>query len=306
MKINFLYDINVSLEQMIGYEMASILWGQLFTDEIDVNILATSSDELDPNVIGGAIPEFHEQHYALFLQYFEADITSAEDQAAYDALQQGNTVDFLLNDDLVSGNTKLKLTTALAKALGMDEAISLDRYVLDESTNYLDGTIMMNQDFAWDFNYIRDSEAAENTLDFLSVALHETGHILGFTSSLDYSLQQETLYSGRTELSNFSPLDLFRFSAESLSQNNPDGSVNDLSIGGVTWFSPDGGETLTAKMSTGKEGDGYQASHWERRYDPLGIMDPTLWYQERASITDLDFLAFDVMCYDLSHNSGDV
>ena len=71
---------------------------------------------------------------ALFLQYFEADITSAEDQQAYDALQQGNTIDFLLNGDLVGGNTKLKLTTALAKALGMDEAISLDRYVLDEST----------------------------------------------------------------------------------------------------------------------------------------------------------------------------
>ena len=188
----------------------------------------------------------------------------------------------------------------------MDEAISLDRHILDESTNYLDGTIMMNQDFAWDFNYIRDAEAAENTLDFLSVALHETGHILGFTSSLDYSLQQETLYSGRTELSNFNPLDLFRFSAESLSQNNPDGTVNDLSVGGVAWFSPDGGETLTAKMSTGKEGDGYQASHWERRYDPLGIMDPTLWYQERASITDLDVLAFDVMGYDLSQNAGDV
>ena len=306
MKINFIYSPDVSLEQMMGYEMAAIMWGQLFTDDIQVNILAKSTDQLDANVIGGAIPEFHEQHYALFLQYFEADITSAEDQAAYDALQQGNTIDFLLNGELIGGNTKLKLTTALAKALGMEEAISLDRYVLDDSANFLDGTIMMNQNFTWDFNYLRDSEAAENTLDFLSVALHETGHILGFTSSLDFTLQQETLYSGRTELSNFSPLDLFRFSAASLAQNNPDGSVNDLSVGGVAWFSLDGGETLGAKMSTGKTGDGYQASHWERRYDPLGIMDPTLWYQERASITDLDVLAFDIMGYDLAANAGEV
>ena len=47
--------------------------------------------------------------------------------------------------------------------------------------------------------------------------------------------------------------------------------VNDLSIGGVAWFSTDGGETLAAQMSTGKDGDGFQASHWERRYDPLGL-----------------------------------
>ncbi|MEM9271490.1 MAG: NF038122 family metalloprotease [Cyanobacteria bacterium P01_F01_bin.143] len=306
MKINFIYDPTVNFAQRIGYEIASIIWGQLFTDNIEVNILARSTDSLDPHVIGGAMPEFHEQHYALFLQYYEADITSEEDQLAFDVLQQGNTVDFLLDGDLVGGNTKLKLTTALAKALGMTEAISLERYILDESEHFVDGTILMNQDFAWDFNYLRNSEAAEETLDFMSVALHEIGHILGFTSSLDFSLEEETLFSSRTELSNFSPLDLFRFSAESLAQNNPDGVVNDLSIGGTAWFSTDGGETLSAKMSTGKEGDGFQASHWERRYDPLGIMDPTLWYQERAEITDLDVLAFDIIGYDLSSEANDV
>ncbi|ELS05046.1 hypothetical protein Xen7305DRAFT_00047850, partial [Xenococcus sp. PCC 7305] len=306
MKINFIYNLAISLEQRIGYEIASIIWGKLFADNIDINILVQATDQLNPNVIGAAIPKFHEQHYALFLQYYKADITSAEDQIAFDALQQGNTIDFLLDGDLIGGNTKLKLTTALAKALGMTEAISLDRYVLDESEHFLDGTIVINQDFAWDFNYLRNSEAEENTLDFLSVALHETGHILGFTSSLDFSLQEETLHSDRTELGNFSPLDLFRFSAASLAQDNPDGAVNDLSIGGVAWFSADGGETLSAKMSTGKEGDGFQASHWERRYDPLGIMDPTLWYQERADISDLDVLAFDVMGYDLSESAQDV
>ena len=304
MKINFIYDSNVSHAQMLGYEMSSLLWGKLFTDDIQVNIFAQGTDELDANVIGGAIPEFHEQHYALFLQYYEADITSTEDQAAFDMLQEGNTIDFLLNGDLVGGNTKLKLTTALAKALGMEEAISLERNLLED--NFLDGTIKMNQNFAWDFNYLRDAEGEENTLDFLSVTLHETGHILGFTSSLDFSLEQETLYSGREELSNFSPLDLFRFSAQSFTQENPDGAVADLSIGGTAWFSVDGGETISAKMSTGKDGDGFQASHWERRYDPLGVMDPTLWYQERVEISELDVLAFDVIGYDLSKQAENV
>ena len=65
MKINFIYDPNVSYEQMIGYEIAALLWGKLFTDNMEVNIFAKSTDSLDSNVIGGAIPEFHEQHYAL-------------------------------------------------------------------------------------------------------------------------------------------------------------------------------------------------------------------------------------------------
>ena len=60
MKINFIYDPNVSIEQMLGYEIAAITWGKLFTDNIEINILAQGSNELDENVIGGAIPEFHE------------------------------------------------------------------------------------------------------------------------------------------------------------------------------------------------------------------------------------------------------
>ncbi|MGK7896288.1 MAG: PEP-CTERM sorting domain-containing protein, partial [Xenococcus sp. (in: cyanobacteria)] len=86
MKINFIYGATVSYAQMIGYEIASIMWGHLFTDDIEVNIFAKGTESLDSNVIGGAIPEFHEQHYALFLQYYQADITSTEDQLAFDAL----------------------------------------------------------------------------------------------------------------------------------------------------------------------------------------------------------------------------
>ena len=86
--------------------------------------------------------------------------------------------------------------------------------------------------------------------------------------------------------------------------SNPDGSVSDLSVGGTALFSIDGLETVLAEFSTGNDeesgGDGYQASHWERRYDPLGIMDPTLWYQERAEISALDLQSLDVIGWDLT------
>ena len=61
-QINFHYTPDVTREQMIGYEMAALIWGQLFTDNINVDILATTTNQLNENVIGGASPQFHEQH----------------------------------------------------------------------------------------------------------------------------------------------------------------------------------------------------------------------------------------------------
>ena len=49
MKINFIYDPNVNFAQMIGYEIAALMWGQLFTDDIEVNIFAQGTDSLDSN-----------------------------------------------------------------------------------------------------------------------------------------------------------------------------------------------------------------------------------------------------------------
>uniref|UniRef100_UPI00190EBA15 NF038122 family metalloprotease n=1 Tax=Calothrix rhizosoleniae TaxID=888997 RepID=UPI00190EBA15 len=165
------------------------------------------------------------------------------------------------------------------------------RDLVDPNAN--DGYIVLNDSFTWDNDYTRTGEAAEQTIDLLSVVLHETGHIMGFTSGIDYSLENNTQYSGQQELSNFTPLDLYRFSADS----------NTANLSG-NLFTIDGGTTILATLATGLDNDDYQASHWENRYDTSGIMDPTLSYQERAEISELDVQTMDVLGYDTNPDAA--
>ena len=138
------------------------------------------------------------------------------------------------------------------------------------------------------------------------MALHEIGHVLGFVSGIDGILNLETLYSGETEIDNFTVLDLFRFSSNSASVENSDGEVSDVSIGGDAYFSVDGGETNLGDFSTGQQtalgGDGFQASHWKRLKNAMGIMDPTLAFKERLSLSLLDLQAMDAVGWDIDYS----
>ena len=132
------------------------------------------------------------------------------------------------------------------------------------------------------------------------MALHELGHSLGFVSGLDGLIEIDELYSGDTEVEGFTALDLMRYSDASVTIENPDGSVSDLSFGGAAYFSLDGGETALAEFEAG---DVYQASHWQRFQNAIGIMDPTLGYQERTNISQLDLQAFDVLGWDVDYDA---
>nr|MDJ0619957.1 NF038122 family metalloprotease [Calothrix sp. MO_192.B10] len=426
---NYQYSLDMSIEEMLSFELAGLIWGQYITDDIQININVDLSNSLGENVIGGALPVMHEQNYGIYQEYLQRDITSSDDEQVYYYLQDGNTVDFLYNGQVIDGNSQILLTSAQMKALGMDEALDLDldeildllnlqqlidklvqklgdeghsayntannlktsidttldpklwqkilnhdgyaqldqylqgNLVLDASvityfdattaqtvaqdldtslqaardlaaqlvleldsyeTRYInqqlqqnqeqlipvfvqdkgtwtrdlvdpnatDGTIVLNSNFTWDSDYSRTGEAGAQTVDILSVALHETGHIMGFVSGLDYTLEQNTLYSGQEQLSNFTPFDLFRFSEDS--------GIADLS---GNLFSIDGGATIIATLSQGTDSD-YQASHWKRRYNALGVMDPTLWYGERAEVSELDVQAMDGLGYDVNPDAG--
>ena len=313
-QFNFTYDPSISLEQRVGFELAAAIWSTYLTDDITVSLHIGSSNSLgaDGSAVGGAVPMFYEQNYGVYQAYAAADATtSAEgdaatiDEQALESLQIGNTADFVVNGEIVDGNSEILLTSAQAKALGMDEAIALDngttwdRDLIDNSG--LDGYILVGNQYEWSYDYTRENDAPEGTLDFLSMAMHEIGHTLGFFSGLDGSLDTIDLHSGETQLEDFSVLDLYRHSLNASSIENPDGTMSDLTVGENSYFSLDGGVTNLANFATGIMGDGYQASHWKRLEKALGIMDPTLAYKERLTLSELDLQTMDVLGYDINY-----
>ncbi len=143
-----------------------------------------------------------------------------------------------------------------------------------------------NSDFSYDFN--PDDGVDSNKIDFDSVAVHEIGHVLGFTSDTGYHELD------RTFPVSVAIWDLFRF-RPGASFNTFAASERVLSSGGSqTYF--DG--TVQAALSTGRPdgtgGDRQQASHWKDdrltgQY--IGVMDPTLSDGKRYEISANDIAA---------------
>ena len=316
---NFTFDDAVSYDQRVAFELAARIWGTYLTDDVVVNLHIASTDGLDGNAVGGAVPFFYDQLYGIYQGYAEADITASSDstqsvdQQAFDSLQQGNTTALLLDGSVIESNTTLAITSAQAKALGMSGGLLLEngntweRNLVD--ANALDGYILINQSYTWNYDFLREKKARGKTLDFLSMAMHEIGHVLGFVSGIDGTMTLESMHSGEQTLDNFTVLDLYRYSSDSDSVTNPDGSVSDVSVGGDAYFSIDSGDTNLANFSTGQQkgrgGDGYQASHWKRLRKAMGLMDPTLAYKERLRLTLLDLQAMDVLGWDINYDALD-
>jgi hypothetical protein len=223
----------------------------------------------------------------------------------------------------------MNLTRANAKALGMGFADVFGSFSFG-STDFvgnfsdLDGYILFsdlsNAPVRWSYDYNRLLPAG-NTLDFLTTAIHEIGHVLGYVSGIDnpgwiskiadnWDIDDWDIYDtdsisdfysfGVSELVSYTtPLDLFRYSATSTAAGLRDMTYG--SLAGNKYFSTNQGKTAIAQFSTGANidigGDGQQASHWKPN---LAMMSPTLALGQRNSISTIDRRAFDTMGWDLS------
>lgn len=282
-----------------GFTAAANLWSAVITDNITIN-LQIGFSALGPNIIGGTSSEFIERSYFDVLQALATRRTSADDFSSYAALQPGVGYERLINHTSNNPNgansatpyvdtmDRVGLTTANAKVLGL--------LPQDDS---VDAIIRFSSSFSFDFGH--GETIAPGQFDFVGVAAHEIGHVLGFISGVDDIDQLNGLYAGGDFSSNL--IDLFRFSTLSLSFG--DGYSDYTADNSEKYFSVDGGETSVALFANGVNfGDGRQASHWKEDEPPVGIMDPTAALSERLTISPDDLRLFDVLGFTVIPEPG--
>jgi hypothetical protein len=152
--------------------------------------------------------------------------------------------------------------------------------------------IGFNSAFTFDFD--PENGITTNTTDFDAVAVHEIGHVLGFSSMVG---SKESTPSEPVFLS---VLDMFRFRPGVTMGTFPT-AQRILSSGGEHRFFGGGAElALSTGRPNGTAGDGRQSSHWKDDQlsgTHIGIMDPTIARGERETITANDVAAFNLLGY---------
>ena len=307
MQFNFSYAQNVSQIQIAAFEMAGRIWSSYLTDKVTINIAVDVQKDFIGNTIAGAIPRINGYSFNAFNTALRKDSTSNIDRTALNSLVFKDPDQFEVRfdktptsfEDEKIASKLINVSSANAKALGLDNSPS----------NVLDGNIVMRDltgtNTSWHYNFTRSNTTPANSVDFISVAIHEIGHILGFQSGIDQpwvssaNLRSNEYSESLNNRANAaSPLDLFRYSEKSQIGSNVE-KLNDLAVGGTPYLSL-GGSTVLGSFETGVSvalgGSGKQASHWKSG----GIMDAEIQRGVVPVITNLDLTAFDAIGWNIA------
>lgn len=305
---NFHYTPGTSVQAQQGFQAAAARWSSLLTDNVTIN-LTVGFNSLGGGILGQAATAEDFHTYAATRSALAADATSPADATAIAHLPGGSSFGMLINrtannphgagsatpyldNNGDANNQLLYFSNAEAKALGM----AVTPQTLTGCIGNCDGFIQFNSDFNFDFNPNNGTDA--NAFDFVGVASHEIGHVLGFISGVDILDANAPPYNGPFNDSEFtyvSMLDLFRYSAASSAQGVIDWTADNR----AKYFSLDG-TTMGPQFSTGENfGDGRQASHWKDNLF-IGIMDPTAGMGETLHITGNDVLAMDAIGWNVA------
>jgi hypothetical protein len=281
----------VNAPALAAFNRAAASWGSIFSDPITVNLAADLVSIPAPNVIGQTSAVLLQAGYTTIRNQMVADAADEADDGIVALLPTVAQVAAFVPANFLLSSTMLG-TKANLKAMGFTG--------LDAAFGANDATIQFNSNFA--FDYDRSDGLSPGTVDFETVATHEIGHALGFTSFVDQV--DFLLAQGLTGAIGFEPLDLFRFGSSPgffPTTAAEFTTMPRMMAPGVASIFDDLSNAWA--LSTGQfTGDGRQASHWKD--DALtgvliGVMDPTLATAFVSPIRTADVRALDVIGWDV-------
>jgi hypothetical protein len=180
---NITFAPGTTQQQIVGVKMAADIWSRHLVDNTTVNLYVGMSNQgLGTGAIAGATPGLlSNMNYTNYYISLKADKTSTLDNSAVASLSASSAYNFKINGTPYSNNL-LIATTANAKAVGINATGTTTQY------GSLDGYVQFDPNRAWSYDYSRSGSILSTQYDFLSTAIHEIGHILGFVSSVDQPL----------------------------------------------------------------------------------------------------------------------
>lgn len=152
-------------------------------------------------------------------------------------------------------------------------------------------SMQYNNIFAWDFD--PSNGISSGTYSFVDVVIHETGHAMGFTSGVDF------------RINDIEAIDIFRFQrTDGTGDYNPDTTAEFQTRARLAaWNAPNDDHNFDLISAEYRLSDGspYQASHFREQATNIGIMDPAFasgqtFYPNYYKVSDTS--AFDAIGYD--------
>ncbi|MFN0084576.1 MAG: NF038122 family metalloprotease [Blastocatellia bacterium] len=208
--------------------------------------------------------------------------------AAFTALPAGALpVDLGSTANISATSTQFRLLGALAPEANPDQ---------ETPTIGPPPSVAFNSAMTFDFDPSDGIDA--DKLDFEATAVHEIGHVIGFTSNTGLKELVTTAVISPT------PWDLFRFRPGGLTLGTITSQPRvTLSGGSHVYFAGDAELGLSTGNPEGNGGDQRQASHWRDDLfsgQYVGIMDPTAVSGQPDFVTAADLAAMSFFGYDVN------
>ena len=251
--IVFQTDGSVPSEAVTALGLVEAYLESLFGDSVTITISISFQNMGNPNVIGSTAPAYvNNVSYTTTRTQLTSGYGMDSDDIIQSYLPSGSTcpVRFDGSTGTVTNHGNVEFTKANYKAVGL-------------SVTGNAASMIFNTQFTFDY----DPSNGVSAMSFVDVAVHETGHAMGFVSGAD----------GFTGV-DFNSLDLFRFqrtdgggdynpdtlaefqtTARLVDYNNPDDDANTDLI------------SVEYRMS---DGNPWQASHFREQTPSIGQMDP--------------------------------